>query len=294
MAVLILHLWLAASPALAENEAPPVEVVYKQVVDAEGEPYDLRLHIFYPEGWSADDARPAIVFYFGGGWNGGQPEQFFPHCRDLAAHGMVAISADYRVRSRHGTSPIACVEDGRSAIRYLRAHADELGIDVDRVIAGGGSAGGHVAAASALCDDINDPADDAEVSATPNALVLFNPVLDTSRQSGFGGNRLGDDHLRLSPVHRVSQGQPASIVFHGDADRTVPISVARRFAEACEGVGARSELVEYEGQPHGFFNHPAFRRGNDLSVYTDTIERTVTFLRSLDLLEPAEADQPGD
>lgn len=279
-----------ACAATAESEPqesrPPVEVVYKQVVDSDGEPYDLKLHVFYPDGWTPDDTRPAVVFFFGGGWNGGSPAQFFPHCRDLAALGMVAVSADYRVRSRHGTTPTACVEDGRSAVRYLRAHAGELGIDPGRVVAGGGSAGGHVAAAAALCDDINASDDDQDLSATPAALVLFNPVLDTSRASGYGGDRLGEDHLRLSPVHRVHESQPASIVFHGDADTTVPITVARRFAQASAGVEASCELVEYEGQGHGFFNHPAFRRNNDPAIYADTIARTVAFLRALGLLDP--------
>lgn len=273
-----------------EQPREPVELTYKRVVDSEGESYDLLLYVFYPEGWSPDDARSAIIFFFGGGWNGGQPEQFIPHCRDLAEHGVVAVSADYRVRSRHGTQPIRCVEDGRSAIRFLRSHADEMGIDPDRVIAGGGSAGGHVATASALCDDVNDPEDDLEVSATPMALVLFNPVLDTSRATGFGGDRIGDDHLRLSPIHRLAEGQPPAIVFHGDADRTVPISVARRFAAACDAVGAACELVEYEGLGHGFFNHPAFRPGNDQSLYNDTLGRTVVFLRELGLIDPVDED----
>ena len=284
-----LCLFSAADARAEEQPQQPIEDVYKQVVDADGNPYNLSLHIFFPDDWTPDDTRPAIVFFFGGGWNGGSPAQFYPHCRELASMGMVAVSADYRVRSRHGTPPTACVEDGRSAVRYLRAHAGELGIDPDRVAAGGGSAGGHVAAATALCGDFNDPADEEAVNAVPDALVLFNPVLDTSRATGYGGSRLGDDHLRLSPAHRVHEGQPDSIVFHGDADRTIPISVARRFAEASEDTGASCELVEYEGQGHGFFNHPAFRKNNDPAIYADTMERTVVFLRDMGLLDlPAD------
>ena len=106
----------------------------------------LKLHVFSTEGGGR--RRPAIVFFFGGGWVGGNPSQFFPHCEHLAAKGMVAVSAEYRVKSRHQATPFDCVEDARSAVRYLRGHARELGIDPDRIAAGGGSAGGHLAAAT--------------------------------------------------------------------------------------------------------------------------------------------------
>ena len=91
---------------------------------------------------------PGIVFFFGGGWISGTPEQFFPHCRYLSERGMVAASAEYRIRDSHGTDPAACVRDGKSALTWLFAHAEEFGIDADQLLAGGGSAGGQVAAAS--------------------------------------------------------------------------------------------------------------------------------------------------
>ncbi|MDB4796380.1 alpha/beta hydrolase fold domain-containing protein, partial [Akkermansiaceae bacterium] len=109
---------------------------------------ELKLHVFNPEGHKASDSRPAIVFFFGGGWNGGSPKQFYPHSEHLASLGMVAISAEYRVKSRNKTTPMECVKDGNSAIRWVRSHAKELGINPDMIAAGGGSAGGHVAAAT--------------------------------------------------------------------------------------------------------------------------------------------------
>ena len=87
-------------------------VVYKKTEQGE-----LRLHIFNPVGFSSSDSRPVIVFFFGGGWVNGNPEQFFPHSEYLASRGLVAISAEYRVENNHGTSPIECVKDGKSAIR---------------------------------------------------------------------------------------------------------------------------------------------------------------------------------
>ena len=112
--------------------------VFKAIGDVK-----LRLFAFKPRGHKQTDKRPAIVFFFGGGWNAGTPEQFFAQCTYLASRGMVAISAEYRVNSRHGVSPFECVTDGKSAVRWIRAHSADYGIDSVRIAAGGGSAGGQ-------------------------------------------------------------------------------------------------------------------------------------------------------
>ena len=117
---------------------------YKQVGETK-----LFLHVYNPDGHKDSDRKPAIVFFFGGGWNGGTPKQFEPHCQYLSQRGMVAITAEYRVKSRNKTTPFECVKDGKSAIRWVRANANKLGVDPSRIAAGGGSAGGHVAAAVA-------------------------------------------------------------------------------------------------------------------------------------------------
>ena len=148
-AFLLLMTALGVTPLVAQQGAPTFRpdhtVVYKAV---EGD--DLALHVFLPRGWKRGDRRPAIVFFFGGGWVGGTPAQFYPHNRYFALRGMVAISAQYRTRNSHGSDPFACIADGKSAMRWVRAHADEFGIAPDRIAAGGGSAGGHVAASTAL------------------------------------------------------------------------------------------------------------------------------------------------
>ena len=123
---------------------------------------NLLIYRFQPAGHDPEtDKRPAAVFYFGGGWTGGSVRQFEQHARYLAGRGMVAFVADYRVKSRQGTGPDACVADGKSAVRWIRANAGRLGVDPNRIAAGGGSAGGHVAAAAGICDGLEDPADPA-------------------------------------------------------------------------------------------------------------------------------------
>ncbi len=107
----------------------------------------LNLYIFQPLGWKATDKRPAIVCFFGGGWTNGTLRQFLPQCKYLAQRGMVAIAADYRVASRNQVKAVECVKDAKSAIRFVRKNAARLGVDPDRIVAAGGSAGGHLAAA---------------------------------------------------------------------------------------------------------------------------------------------------
>jgi acetyl esterase len=119
--------------------------VYKTVGDVK-----LNIYIYNPEGHKPSDKRPAIVFFFGGGWSHGSPAQFQEQCKYLASRGMVAMTADYRVSSRHQVKAVSCVTDAKSAVRWARANADRLGIDPNRLAAGGGSAGGHIAACTGV------------------------------------------------------------------------------------------------------------------------------------------------
>ena len=119
--------------------------VYKTIGDSR-----LNLYIFNPPESAPSARRAAIVFFFGGGWESGSPVQFAAQCRNIASLGMVAITADYRVLSRQHSTIVDSVRDAKSAIRYVRENAARLGIDPQRIAAGGGSAGGHLAAASGL------------------------------------------------------------------------------------------------------------------------------------------------
>jgi acetyl esterase/lipase len=157
-----------------QEKIEKVEHVYKTTPQGE-----LKLHGWRPADWKATDKRPVIVFFFGGAWVKGSFDQFQPYCEYLASRGMVCYSADYRVKSIHKTTPDKCVEDGKSAVRWICSHAAELGVDPDKVLAGGSSAGGHVAACTAFETEFND-ANDAKVSCKPVALVMMNPVINTT------------------------------------------------------------------------------------------------------------------
>ncbi len=247
----------------------------------------LNLWIYAPPDHTASAKRPAIVFFFGGGWQGGSPSQFAPQCKYLASRGMVAIAADYRVASRHGVKAVRCVEDAKSAVRWIRANAPRLGIDANRIAAGGGSAGGHLAAATATVAGFEDPSEDPQVSSVPNALVLFNPVvalapvpgtqLFSAERTAQMRDRAGVDPQLLSPYHHIRKGVPPAIIFSGKADTVVPYPTIEEFCRKMKQAGTRCEAVGYEGAQHGFFN---MNRG-DNSAYYSTLRRADLFFVSL-------------
>lgn len=239
------------------ERAPSRMVAYKTMGDV-----TLHLHLFEP---AASIARPlpAMVFFFGGGWVGGRPQQFFPHCAYLAARGMLAVSAEYRVRDRHGTTPFECVADGKSAVRWLRAHAGELGVDPARIAAGGGSAGGHVAACTGIVPGFDEPGEDVTISSKPDAMVLFNPVVDTTM--GQLSERFEGRAEALSPHHYVTPGLPPVVIFHGKDDTTVPYAQIEAFADRMHTHDNLCEVMGFEGETHGFFNY-----GRDGNVAFET------------------------
>jgi len=215
-----------------------------------GEP--LKLDIFFPEKHTTADKRGCIVLFFGGGWTSGSTEQFYGYSKYLSSRGLVAISAQYRTKGSHKVTPRECVEDGKRAIRYVREHAKELGVDPDKVIASGGSAGGHVAAACAMCPKI-DATPDSTVSCSPNALVLFNPVYDNGPE-GYGHKTVTEYWKEISPFHNIRKGQPPTVVFFGSNDTCVPVTTVKAFEKQMVEAGNTCESHIYEGEAHGFFH----------------------------------------
>jgi acetyl esterase/lipase len=251
--------------------------LYKTVGDVK-----LNLYVFKPADWKATDRRPAVVFFFGGGWTNGSPGQFEPQCRHFAERGMVAITADYRVKIRQGVTPVECVMDAKSAVRWVRTHAAELGIDPNRIAAGGGSAGGHVAACAGVVPGLEETGEDASISSKPDALVLFNPAIDIGLLQKRLGERVGD----VLPVKHVKAGDPPTFIVHGKADTTVPYAGIEQFADAMKKAGNRCDLVGYDGVGHGFFNYRPKENGGG-EIYCNTLAKADAFLDSLGYLRPA-------
>ncbi|QNN23996.1 alpha/beta hydrolase [Planctomycetales bacterium ZRK34] len=267
--------------AAALGIEPTRIVVYKTVGDVE-----LTLHIFEPPGHQATDKTPAMVFFHGGGWVNGAPDRVYQHAAYLSSRGLWVAAPEYRIQSRHHTTPIECVKDGKSAMRYVRAHATEFGIDPDRIAAGGGSAGGHIAAATAVIDDFNEDSDDLSVSPVPNALLLYNPVYDNSKD-GYGYGRVKDYWQKISPMEHIRKGMPPTVVFFGTKDQLISVAIAKEFQRRMQAVGSRSELHLYEGLKHGFSN-PKHLDGR---YFRDVVRKMDEFLISLGYLSGKPAIQ---
>ena len=244
---------VAADGELEQKEDSPLQpikrvekYIYKQTPQGE-----LAMYVHFPPDWSANDKRPAIVFFFGGAWWVGTVNEFTPQAEYLAGRGMVTARADYRVKSRHGTEPDKCVEDGKSAVRWLRANAAKLGIDPNRIAASGHSAGGHIAACTYTTKGLEAEGEDLSVSSKPNLLVFFNTFLDctgTPDHSYLGSKEMA---IKMSPNHNLTQDVPPTILFYGTEDRRHVLD-GIDFLKKSKKLGNIAELYTADEQSHNF------------------------------------------
>jgi acetyl esterase/lipase len=227
--------------------------VYKKTPQGE-----LSMFLHFPPGWSSEQRCPAIVFFFGGAWRMGDVDQFAYQAEYLASRGMVAARADYRVKTRHGTPIVSCVEDAKTAVRWVRANAGLLGVDPERIVAAGGSAGGHIAACAATIRGFEGDGEDQSISSRPNLLVLFNPVLDVPPAEVL--HRIAedldapDDPVAISPGRHLDADTPPSIMFYGVEDPL--LAQAKSYLAAASSLGIATYLYTADGVGHAFFNFP--------------------------------------
>jgi acetyl esterase/lipase len=249
---------------------------------------ELYLHFFFPPDWKPTDRRPAIVLFFGGSWKVGSYQAMVPQAEYFASRGIVAAAADYRIESKHHTTPDKAVEDAKSAMRWVRSHASELGVDANKIIAGGGSAGGHLAAATALVDGFNAPDDDTSISCQPCALVLFNPVMNLTKLPDRRMAAGTSDKVKkqLSPTFSLRKSAPPAILFYGTADSKYGPQGEEYVAKA-KKLGVRADLYLASEMKHGFFNR---------SPWTErTAQKADEFLESLGYLQgPSTIKLPAD
>lgn len=259
--------------------------IYKTVGDLK-----LPLYLYEPAHRKPGSQSPAVVFFFGGGWKNGSPTQFEEHCKYLAKRGMVAITVEYRVASRHQARIEDCISDARSAMRWVRSNAKRLGVDPKRIASGGGSAGGHLAAAVSLMSAFDSAGDDQKVSAKPNAMILFNPALAIAPHKDLPAEynerfktRLQDRSRgpveKVSPFHFAGLPQPPCVMFFGTDDKLLVGAQAHRTTSVA--AGNRCEIVTYPGQGHGFFNVTRSKG----KYYLLTVAEMDKFLVSLGWLE---------
>lgn len=241
---------VAVLSARAAGEETPTGFPEAETFAYREGPARMTLHVVKPDGWKPGDRRGALLFFFGGGWTRGTPAASIGWARNAAKLGLVGIAPDYRTKDRHDVSPLGSVADARAALRWVQDHAAELGIDPARIAVGGNSAGGHLAlwTAIAATPPGSDPAEAPR--APPAALVLYSTVSDTSAAKGYTPERFGADAEALSPVHRLDGRFPPVLMFHGDADQTVPYAQAVALDAQLRAAGNSSRLVTVPGGRH--------------------------------------------
>ena len=207
---------------------------------------------------------PTILYIHGGGWANGSKEQYALWFLPYLQLGMRVVSVQYRLS---GVAPApAAVEDCRCAFRFVAQHAAKYGIDPNRIVITGGSAGGHLALLTGML-----PADagfdrDCPWDAPPKPVAIINyygvtDVAEAYRRgdaSAIKWLRGAADPLdlarRLSPLTYVRAGLPPVLTIHGDGDRTVPYSHATRLRDALDRAGVANTLVTIKDGVHGRFN----------------------------------------
>jgi len=231
----------------------------------------LRIHVFKPSA-GATVPLPAVIFFFGGGWMTGNVSAFAPQARYVAARGATAILADYRTFCRNGVEVDAQVADAADAVRWVRAHAQDLGINPERIAVSGGSSGGHLALTTAVFRQ----RDAAGTDSLPNLLVLFYPCVDltSDAEQEFSGKAIAGHGKRLSPLFHVRPGLPPTYVFQGTADPLY--GEVRKYCEKARDAGNKCDMTEYAEAGHGFFNVASPARGKWYDAALDAMGVVLT------------------
>ena len=229
------------------------KVVYKNVGNRE-----LSVDIFYTESSQQNRNNTAIAFFHGGGWVFGDPSEFYEACRRFARKGFVTFSFQYRLsRNADGTyphpdiTPVESTKDARSAIRWLRENAGTLKINPAKIVAGGQSAGGQLALATALTDSVNEISDNLKISPVPNALLLYSSNVNTLEPwiDMLLGNRR-NEIWSISPYHNLKKNMPPAIAFNGDQDDQVLPYITGFYKAKTTEMGNYFELHTYPGRKH--------------------------------------------
>lgn len=242
----------------------PDTILYKKVGNVK-----LRMLVMKPP-VNKDKTQkfPAMVWIHGGAWVAGLPENYIPHLRFSTDQGAVGVAIEYRlipkpenkVEPEFSLTIEDCLNDCADAIRYIRQHADELGIDPDKIIVIGDSAGGHLA----LCLGTMDlPAD-----AKANVVVNCNGISDMTGEKWIKYIKPGSDQLktakRLSPINYLDKKDVPILTMNGAEDKVVLPKEAEEFYKACKKSGIDTEYILWPGMRHAFI----------VTNYTATEEQT--------------------
>lgn len=215
----------------------------------------VRLFSWRPEDWTPGGNHAAILFIHGGRWSREDATGVYRICSWYSRQGMVAFAMEFSRNPADSQYIARGVVDSRNAFQWIRANAQELGVDTTRLFAGGNSSGGHLAATLAT---IRCPLPDLSCQdpyPVPAGLLLFNPAVELD-STLLKAAALPFPLLpleSLSPYHRIHRDHPPTLILHGTEDKDVPITYSRRYVKRLRKSGVRARLEEVSGAHHGFF-----------------------------------------
>ncbi len=264
----------------AEPTSPGKEYIYKST---SGMPQAME--VYFPSNHDPANSRvPCLLLFHGGCWGNGDLSTFRYDCSYFASRGIVAATANYYMVSKEDRGNLSegesrkqvCVTDAKSAIRWIKQHSRELGIDPNLIIVGGGSAGGHISILSTTNPGINDPKDPKEFDTSVIAYLLFNPALSE-----------GDaKYPQINALNYLTSGFPPAVVFFGTEDKWKSGWDAAHNKLKDLGAADRIHVWLAEGESHAFFNKQPWK---DI-----TIIEADRFLSSLGLLQGDPTLKPPD
>ena len=272
IAKLFLFVSLVLAPTVSVDAQSPTKDVPKGKLytykEAGGKTQQIEVH--FPEGHDpTKDVVPGIIMFHGGGWSRGNKAQFRYLCHYFASRGIVAATASYQLakkkRKRSGkgsdknsdkgsdkgsdnrsskvSSKRVCVTDAKSAIRWYKQNAGKLGIDPKRIVAGGGSAGGHICLLATTNPGLNDPKDPAGFDTSVVAYLLFNPALAAADA----------EDPEVDVIKHLKADLPPAIVFFGTTDKWLEgwkLAIKKMKKIGIKNVDGWSAVE----QGHSFFN----------------------------------------
>lgn len=286
---LILSLLVSVSYGQRTDHIEAIDrVIHSQEVYKTIDTFKLKVHIFYTDQAFKRENNTAIVFFHGGGWAYGTPDEFFTTCERYAKMGIVTFSVEYRLSIENGVtpsktiSPIESVMDAKSAIRWVRENAGKFHVAKNKIVAAGQSAGGHLALCTAMIEDYNEKSDKPGISCSPDAVLLFSACVNAVE--GWCDRLLGDRRNKIwsiSPAHNLKKGLPPMIEFHGIDDEQVPKWTVQFFESDMEKEGNYFEQHMYTGRKHYLGDgNPEYSRYYDEEILniTDDFLRKYKFL----------------
>ncbi len=253
-------------------------LTYGSYVDGSGATQPLLLELLVPQG--AAGPVPVVLWIHGGGWRTGSRLPVPTRASDLCARGYAVASVDYRLTTT-ALWP-AQIQDVRGAVRWLRAHASEYNLDVDRFAAWGESAGGHLAAflgfsggvgtvtAGSATVDLEGSGGDLDQSSRVQAVVDWYGATDilqmhfyptTVNHDGSGSDEsrflggpiqdLPELAATANPITYVDGDDPPLLVMHGTLDKLIPFNQSQLLVDAVRGAGVSARLYPVQCAGHG-------------------------------------------